>query len=287
MEIDRAVLTELSKDEVVQAPRLDGVFSMEDFMGDYEANRAALKAEKSASNAFKRSAPSKSTPKPAPGPIAIGARSSKYTILLHNKYQALGIPQPNFDIRESGDQVWSGEVSFPGSTPAELQGIKDENVFNSKAEAKEALSEKAYEILTQLEKQGRVQQVVTNARVRTSKYKVAVHDKCQKLGIPNAFYEATGDAGSGFSGVVSFPGSNLDELNFKDEARYPSKTEAYEAVSKFAFEALEKAEQEGRLARFGRVKGPAHQTPKEKEEPGPNYVGQLLGTCESHQILST
>jgi hypothetical protein len=195
MEIDRAVLTELSKDEVVQAPRLDGVFSMEDFMGDYEANRAALKAEKSASNAFKRSAPSKSTPKPAPGPIAIGARSSKY--------------------------------------------------------------------------------------------KVAVHDKCQKLGIPNAFYEATGDAGSGFSGVVSFPGSNLDELNFKDEARYPSKTEAYEAVSKFAFEALEKAEQEGRLARFGRVKGPAHQTPKEKEEPGPNYVGQLLGTCESHQILST
>lgn len=276
MEVDHKLI-ELSKDGVAQAPKLDGVFSMEDYIGEYEAKHAANKAEKSASTALKRSAPGKVTSAPGPGPVAIGARSSKYTVLLHNKYQALGIPQPLFDIQGRGDQGWSGEVSFPGLDADELQGIKDETIYSSKPEAKEMLSEKALEILTRLEQQGRVKKVAPNARVRSSKCKVAVHDKCQKLGLPYPFYEATGSTELGWCGNVRFPGRDLDEFDLKDEARFPSKAEAYEAVSKLALGALEKAEIEGKLERFGKAKGPARQAPKEKEQPGPNYVGQLLG----------
>ena len=279
MEVDSALLTELSKDEIIQAPKLDGVFSIDDFMGDCEAEHAALKAEKSASNAQKRSALGKvkPAPGPGPGPVAIGARSSKYIVLLHNKYQSLGIPQPFFDIQGSSDQGWRGELSFPGLDADELRGIKDERIYTSKQDVKEVLSEKALEILTRLEKQGKVKKVATDARVRSSKYKVALHDKCQKAGLPGPFYDPVGSTASGFSGVISFPGLDLDELNLKDDAHFPSKAEANEAVSKLALEALEKAEQEGKLARYGKAKGPAKQAPKEKEEPGPNYVGQLLG----------
>ncbi|KAF1944673.1 hypothetical protein EJ02DRAFT_340315 [Clathrospora elynae] len=89
-------------------------------------------------------------------PFAIGARSSMHTIRLHEKYQALGIPQPLFTYGGSGMEGWTVTVSFPGLDAKELQGISEEKKFNSKQEAKEALSKRALEILEELENEGKV-----------------------------------------------------------------------------------------------------------------------------------
>jgi hypothetical protein len=257
-------------DVAVQVPKLEGVYSIDDFMGkEAEARHAALKAEKS-------SAASKKAVKT--GPVALGSRSSKHTIDLHAKYQALGIPQPMFNFHGESSRGWSGDVGFPGLDAEELQDIKVDVMYPSKQEAKEELSKLALEILTRLEEQGRIQKVTPDARVRTSKHRVALHDKCQKSGYPQPSFEYAGSNQKGWSAEIAFPGIEFDELNIKDETRFLNKQEAREAVSKLALEALEIAEQEGKLERFGRAKGPATQAPKEKEEPGPNYVGQLLGT---------
>ncbi|EAT81248.2 hypothetical protein SNOG_11540 [Parastagonospora nodorum SN15] len=255
-------------DVAVQVPKLEGVYSIDDFMGkEAEARHAALKAEKSAA-ASKKAVNT--------GPVALGSRSSKHTIDLHAKYQALGIPQPMFNFHGDSSRGWSGDVGFPGLDADELQDIKVDAMYPSKQEAKEELSKLALEILTRLEEQGRIQKVTPDARVRTSKHRVALHDKCQKSGYPQPSFEYAGSNQKGWSAEIVFPGLELDELNIKDETRFLNKQEAKEAVSKLALEALEIAEQEGKLERFGRAKGPATQAPKEKEEPGPNYVGQLL-----------
>ncbi|CAA9966904.1 hypothetical protein PTMSG1_10263 [Pyrenophora teres f. maculata] len=99
-------------------------------------------------------------------PIAVGARSSKNTILLHEKYQALGIPQPAFTYGGSSTEGWNVSVSFPGLQGVEeLQGLGMNKMFNSKQEAKEAVSEKALAVLEELEREGRV----TGDRNKTKK----------------------------------------------------------------------------------------------------------------------
>lgn len=254
----------------VHVPKLEGVYSIDDYMGkEAEARHAALKAEKSAV-ASKKAVNT--------GPVALGSRSSKHIIDLHAKYQALGIPQPMFNFHGDSSRGWCGDVGFPGLDADELQDIKVDAMYPSKQEAKEELSKVALEILTRLEKLGMIHKVTSDARVRTSKHRVALHDKCQKGGFPQPSYEYTGNEQKGWSAEITFPGLELDELNIKEDTRFLNKQEAREAVSKRALEALEIAEQEGKLERFGRAKGPAKQAPKEKEEPGPNYVGQLLGT---------
>ena len=117
-----------------------------------EAKAAALPASK------KMKINDNNTTVPTPlTPVAVGARSSKYTILLHEKYQALGIPQPDFAYSGGSLEGWSVSVSFPGLEGAEeLQGLSGERRFNSKQEAKEAVSEKALAVLEELERVGRV-----------------------------------------------------------------------------------------------------------------------------------
>jgi hypothetical protein len=263
-------------------PKLDGVFSIEEFMGaEAEARHAALKAEKAAATGQKGAAPSNTKAvkiAPSAAPVALGSRSSKYTVDLHAKYQALGISQPMFTFNRSSDRGWSGEVSFPGLDADELQDIKDNTIYSSKQQVKEGLSKQALEILLRLEQQGRIKKVTTDARVRTSQYRVALHDKCQKGGLPQPHFEYTGSNDHGWSAEIMFHGLELDELNIKDETRFANKQEAREAVSKQALEALGVAETEGKLERFGKAKGPAQHAPKEKEGPGPNYTGMLLGT---------
>jgi len=142
---------------------LDGVISMDDFMIQ---NKHAHEAQKLVQNPKQStSAPPSKKPK-TPNqkhtplvPVAVGARSSRHTILLHEKYQALGIPQPLFTYGGGSETGWTVCVSFPGLDDAEeLQGLKfeEERKFNSKQEAKEALSQKALGVLEELEKEGRV-----------------------------------------------------------------------------------------------------------------------------------
>ncbi|KAI4610343.1 hypothetical protein J4E80_008107 [Alternaria sp. BMP 0032] len=142
---------------------LDGVISMDDFMIQNKDAHEAQKLVKETKQST--SAPPSKKPKTPNGkatplvPVAVGARSSRHTILLHEKYQALGIPQPLFTYGGGSETGWTVSVSFPGLDDAEeLQGLKfeEERKFNSKQEAKEAMSQKALGVLEELEKEGRV-----------------------------------------------------------------------------------------------------------------------------------
>jgi hypothetical protein len=264
MEIDSLPTTHAGHDTA----RLDGVLSMDDFVSSYGAQSAANKAAKSTPG-----------PKLGAGPIALGARSSKHTQDLHNKYQKLGIQQPVFTYQGSSDSGWCGEVSFPGLQD-ELQGIKDETMYPSKQQAKEEISGHALAILERLEKEGTVKKVKAHS-ARVSKHTVALHDKCQKLGVPQPFFTYDGSTESGWCAQVGFPGM-AEIQDVRDDKYHASKGEAKEAVSGQVLEVIEKAEREGMFDKFDKAKGPAHQAPKEKEEPGPNYVGQLLGIHIPH-----
>jgi hypothetical protein len=266
-------------DDPTPVAKLDGVFTMEEFVGNLEADHVAAKAAKSATPAPKK-LPGKAsniTPASGMGPIAIGARSSKHTVALHDKCQSLGIPQPSFVYRSNG-LGWSGEVSFSTLEVKELQDIKDETIQPNKQGVKESLSERALEVLEQMVMEGRIKKADAATRARTSRYMVALHDKNQKLGIPQPFFAYTGTTEVGWSAEVSFPGLWADDVpGVKNEARFPTKSEAKEALSKQALRFIEAAEKEGKFEKFSTAKRPTPQEPNEKQEPGPNYVGQLLG----------
>jgi hypothetical protein len=267
MEIDNTTVAHTG-DAANPTTKLDGVLSMDEFMAEHAASKAAEPATELAT-------------KPRVKPVALGARSSKYTIALHEKYQSFGIPQPQFTFRGSSDLGWNGEVSFPG-LDEELQGVKDETRYSSKQEAKESISQRALEVLTRLETLGRVKKMET-AQAGPSRYTVALHDKYQKLGIPQPFFTYSGSTASGWSAEVSFPG--LDMIPpLKDDDRHLSKQLAKEASSKRALEALELAEQQGRVTVAGKVGGAAKES-KGKSEPEPNCVGQLLGMYK--QVFTT
>ena len=141
---------------------LDGVISIDDFLNQnrdaHEAQKLVKETRQPAPPPSKKPKPTNQKPSPLT-PVAVGARSSRHTILLHEKYQALGIPQPLFTYGGSGETGWTVSISFPGLDDAEeLQGLEfdEERRFNSKQEAKEALSQKALAVLEELEKEGRV-----------------------------------------------------------------------------------------------------------------------------------
>jgi hypothetical protein len=281
MDTNNATATNTS-DNASHASKLDGVISMDDFMSGYGADYAAKKAAKSVASTQNKAAGSKPkpiTPTPGLGPVAIGARSSKSTIALHEKYQALGIPQPLFTYEGSSDRGWHGTVSFPGLDADELQDIKDDTVHSNKQEVKEGLSEKALAILSRLENEGKVKKMSPDARAKSSKYKVALHDKHQKLGIQQPFFAYTGSTEKGWVAEVTFPGLKGNELpvqSLKNDTPFPNKQEAREALSKHALDLISAAESTGAFDKFAKTRGPSHQAAQEKKDAGPNYVGQLL-----------
>jgi hypothetical protein len=285
MEIDHATMisTANTNFDAPDVPKLDGVSSMDDFMNTYESDHAAKKAAKSTNATQNKAAGSKAktiTPTPKLGPVAIGERSSKSTIALNEKYQALGIPQPSFTYEGGSDRGWHGQVSFPGLDADEMQGIKDDTIYSSKQEAKEGLSERALAILTRLEEEGSIKKMSAEARARSSKYRVALNVKHQKLGIPQPLFTYTGSTDLGWVAEISFSGLAAEDLpvqNLKNDAPFPNKLEAKEALSKQALELVEAAEKEGKFDKFNKSRGPAQQQPHEKKDPGPNYLGQLLG----------
>jgi hypothetical protein len=133
-----------------------GVMSMDDFLSANQEDHDAFLAEREAANA-RPSKKSKTNPSTPVQPVAVGARSSKHTILLHEQSQALAIPQPVFTYQGDSVTKFSVEVSFPGLPNAEeLQGLKEEGRFNSKQEAKEAVSKSALAVLERLVEEGRV-----------------------------------------------------------------------------------------------------------------------------------
>lgn len=132
-----------------------GLMSLDDFLtANQEDHDAFMAAREANARPAKKSKTDPSTPVQ---PVAVGARSSKHTILLHERYQTLAIPQPVFTYQGDSVTKFSVEVSFPGLANAEeLQDLKEEGPFNSKQEAKEAASKSALAILERLVEEGRV-----------------------------------------------------------------------------------------------------------------------------------
>ena len=135
----------------------DGVFKLDDFV---TANKAQFDAEKANKLTTTTSSPdiTNNEIQSPITPIPVGARSSKHIVLLHQKVQALALPQPIFTFHERGQNRWAADLSFPGRLEdlEELQRLSVDGVFNSKNEAKEAASKRGMEVIEELEKNGRV-----------------------------------------------------------------------------------------------------------------------------------
>ncbi|KAF2713575.1 hypothetical protein K504DRAFT_462088 [Pleomassaria siparia CBS 279.74] len=97
-----------------------------------------------------------------PLPVAIGARSSKHTILLHEKYQSLGIGGPEFVYEGDSSWGWKVKTTYLGEI------LDGGSVFTSKQEAKEALSEKVLKVVLLAEEEGRVKKPEKRSRERAN-----------------------------------------------------------------------------------------------------------------------
>ena len=109
MQVDMPVLSDpLASMRAAQEVQSHRIYKMEDYMAQQLEEHNPCEADTGNSLAGKNSntdedlAPLK--------PIAIGARSSKHTILLNNKYQALGISQPIFSYEGASDSGWTVAV---------------------------------------------------------------------------------------------------------------------------------------------------------------------------------
>jgi len=151
---------------IVDDPSSHGVFKLEDFLAKHKAEHdarqeAALAAKNHAAEPTQLAPPAAKKVRIAAdaaslAPVAVGARSSQHIVLLHEKVQALALPLPSFVYSGGTCQGWTVELSFPCLDVQELQGLKEDAVFNSKQEAKEAASKTALAILEQLQEQGRI-----------------------------------------------------------------------------------------------------------------------------------
>jgi hypothetical protein len=176
MEVDTPpppVMFDSAHDENKRTGDLDGIFDLDVYLKANQITRDTIKnnphpskkaKQNNAPNAFN---PNNATPLT---PVAVGARSSKHTIFLHEKYQALALPQPFFAYAGGSETGWTVSVSFPGLKDIEgedvdeMQGLRmlegeTDKRFNSKQEAKEALSKRALEVLEALEDEGRIKKV--------------------------------------------------------------------------------------------------------------------------------
>ncbi|KAF2450801.1 hypothetical protein P171DRAFT_403497 [Karstenula rhodostoma CBS 690.94] len=90
-------------------------------------------------------------PEAQPQPRALAPRSSKFTIELHEKYQAYGIPRPDFVFSGDGAEGFRVSTEFMGR---ELHVTES---CGSKQEAKERLSEVCLDVLKELEAEGKLE----------------------------------------------------------------------------------------------------------------------------------
>ncbi|KAL1612182.1 hypothetical protein SLS60_000406 [Paraconiothyrium brasiliense] len=97
----------------------------------------------------------------APQPRALAPRSSKFTIELHEKYQAYGVPRPDFVF--SGD----GVVGFCVRTEFLGRELRVDGPCGSKQEAKEKLSEICLSVFNELEREGNLERAHKSKKQKT------------------------------------------------------------------------------------------------------------------------
>ncbi|KAL6706379.1 hypothetical protein ACN47E_005485 [Coniothyrium glycines] len=134
-----------------------GIFKLDDYLA---TNKDIQEASQRAKEAARPPQPKKMKTVQTPAsltPVSIGAHSSRNTVALNDRYQALGIAQPHFTFQGRSDLGWTVNIQFPGLEHIpELQNLPSQGKFNSKAEAKEAMSRTALELLNTLEQSGTI-----------------------------------------------------------------------------------------------------------------------------------
>jgi hypothetical protein len=104
---------------------------------------------------------SKLNPEDEPQPRALAARSSKFTIELHEKYQAYGIPRPDFVFSGNGAEGFTVRTTFME------RDLHVTEPSGSKQEAKERLSEVCLGVLNELEQEGRLERASKAKKPKT------------------------------------------------------------------------------------------------------------------------
>jgi hypothetical protein len=96
-----------------------------------------------------------------PQPRALAPRSSKFTIELHEKYQAYGIPRPDFVFSGNGAEGFRVRTNFMG------RDLHVTEPCGSKQEAKERLSEKCLGVLNELEQESKLERAPKAKKQKT------------------------------------------------------------------------------------------------------------------------
>ncbi|PVH98382.1 hypothetical protein DM02DRAFT_643637 [Periconia macrospinosa] len=164
-----------------------GALSLDDYLNAHPPPAPKIKTAPPPSQS-KQPPPPKSIPVPV-APKAVGARSSKHTIKLHEKYQALAISQPKFIFEGSSVEGWWGKIVFENLLDANRsahddQGLNlphkvtlrenghvelaEQDAFSSKQEVKEKLSEGALAVLEELEAKGKVVKMLKRKKGKDS-----------------------------------------------------------------------------------------------------------------------
>jgi hypothetical protein len=128
---------------------LDNVYSLDDFLA---AHKPEDNASTSRSPAAKKQKSSSSAPQGVengvPVPVAVSARSSRNTILVHEMYQAYGVDQPIYTFGGSSVEGWSVAAVFLD------REFVAKGPFPSKQEAKEVVSGKIMEVVDRMVEEG-------------------------------------------------------------------------------------------------------------------------------------
>lgn len=117
---------------------VDASYSLDEYLASYQPPEAA-KAKKN---------PIASNNGSSLVPVTLGTRSSKNTVQIHEKYQALALGQPEFVFSGSSEEGWSIQIEIRGHV------LEERGPFKSKQEAKEALSGRALVMIQGLEDRG-------------------------------------------------------------------------------------------------------------------------------------
>lgn len=111
------------------------VLSLEEFLKAAQQNEEASPA-------------STPTIEPTLAPKPVSTRTSKYTILLHEKFQYYDLDAPDFVYRGTSSGGWAGTLEYLGEMHEEAGPLP------SKQHVKEALSEKAVRTIERKEEDG-------------------------------------------------------------------------------------------------------------------------------------
>lgn len=144
------------QDHAVTKPKFElNVMSVDEFLADESIGCNEVKDEIKKDETAVQPPPKKTKANqssPSLQPQVVSTRSSKYSKLFNEKWQALGMANPATTFEGSTQLGWTARVEFSDLDVEEAQGLSADS--QSKQEAKEKVWETAYKVLVELEQNG-------------------------------------------------------------------------------------------------------------------------------------